>query len=72
MPGQSTTPIIIQLPDGPTSETGVADVLIQAAGVTGLFIVGTILFGITIGALLIGLRRLRSADPDEGVQRLGL
>ena len=69
---QPTTPIIIQLPAGPTPETGVADVLIQAVGVTGAFIVGAILAGVVIGVLLFGFRRLKSAGPDEGVQRLGL
>ena len=72
MPGQPTTPIIIQLPDGPTPESGVADVFLQAVGVTGAFIVGTIVAGLAIGVLLIWFRKLRSVGPDEGVQRLGL
>ena len=59
MRGQPTSPIIIQLPDGPTPETGVAEVLIGALGLTGVFIVGTIIAGIVIGALLFGLRKLR-------------
>ena len=71
MRGQPTSPIIIQLPDGPTPETGVAEVLIGALGLTGVFIVGTIIAGIVIGALLFGLRKLRPEGSDGG-QRLGL
>ena len=38
MASQPTTPIIVQLPDPPTPETTVADVLLQAIGLTGAFI----------------------------------
>lgn len=72
MANQPTTPIIIQLPDPPTPETTVADVLLQAIGLTGAFILAALLAGIVIGGLLFRLRRGRRGDADDGMQRLGL
>ncbi|HJO37202.1 MAG: hypothetical protein QGF21_08580 [Vicinamibacterales bacterium] len=72
MASQPTTPIIVQLPDPPTPETTVADVLLQAIGLTGAFILIAFVAGIVIGGLLFRIRRSRRDAEDDGMQSLGL
>ena len=72
--GQPTTPIIVHIPDSPTRETGVGDVLIQAIGLTGTFILAAIVAGLLIGGLFIWLKKLRPDNPlgGQSSQRLDL
>ena len=72
MLAQPTTPIIVQIPESPTPQTTVADVLLQAVGLTGAFILATIVAGLVIGGAIIRFRRLRSDRGDDGAQQLGL
>ena len=59
---QPTTPIIIQIPDGLTPETTVADVLLQSIGIFGVFVVSALMAGLVIGGIFIWLRHFRSAS----------
>ena len=72
MASQPTTPIIVQLPDPPTPETTVADVLLQAIGLTGAFILIAFVAGHLLGGLLFRIRRSRRDAEDDGMQSLGL
>lgn len=71
---QPTTPIIVRIPEPPTRETNAADVLIQAIGLTGVFVLAAIFAGLLIGGLFIWLKRLRPDNPLGGKssQRLDL
>jgi hypothetical protein len=69
-------PIIAEVIDAPTRETTVADVIIQALGITGVIIIGALLAGLTLAGLFIWMRRARPDNPFNGTGserlRLGL
>ena len=71
---QPITPIIVQLSDAPTRETTVADVLLQAVGLTGAFIITAAVAGLIIGGILIWFKKLRPDNSinGQGSQGLGL
>ena len=69
---QTVTPIIVEFSDSPTAETTVADVLLQALGITGAFIGATLLAGILIGLMLFKLLRNHRVARKAGMQGLGL
>ena len=69
---QAVTPIVVEFTDSLSAETTVADVLLQALGLTGAFIGATLLAGITIGLTLFKLRRIRRVARKAGMQGLGL
>ncbi len=59
---QSTTPIVIEIPDELTPETTPADVLLQSIGITGVFIVSALMAGLVIGGIFIWLKHFRRAN----------
>lgn len=70
------SPIIVKVVEKPAQEVGVAEILIQAIGLTGLLLIGSALLGLLLGGLFIGLRLFRrrhafGADTSDRV-RLGL
>lgn len=69
---QAVTPIVVEFTDSLSAETTVADVLLQALGLTGAFIGATLLAGIMIGLTLFKLRRIRRVARKAGMQGLGL
>jgi hypothetical protein len=62
---QPVTPVV-QLPEGPTTEVGVADVLIGSFGIVGAAIVALLIAGPAVGLLFIAIRRWRERRFDEG------
>jgi len=69
---QPTTPIIIRVPEAPSPETSVPDVLFQAIGVTGAFVVAALLTGIVIGCVLFRFRKKRLGPSRLNMKSLGL
>ena len=69
---QSTTPIIIRVPEAPSQQTSVADVLLQAIGLTGAFALAALLAGIVIGGVLFRFRKKRWGPSRPNMQSLGL
>ena len=69
---QSTTPIIIRVPEAPSQQTSVADVLLQAIGLTGAFALAALLAGIVIGGVLFRFRKKRLGPSRPNMQSLGL
>ena len=69
---QSTTPIIIRVPEAPSQQTSVADVLLQAIGLTGAFALAALLAGIVIGVVLFRFRKKRLSPSRPNMQSLGL
>lgn len=53
--------------EAPVESTTVADVLIGAIGLTGLLIVVAVLAGLTFGAILIGVKKMRERRGTEGL-----
>ena len=69
---QSTTPIIIRVPEAPSQQTSVADVLLQAIGLTGAFALAALLAGIVIGGVLFRFRKKRLGPSRLNMKSLGL
>ena len=72
---QPITPVIVRAIEEPTRETTVADVLIDAIGLTGVFFVLAVVAGLLAGGLLIWFKRLRPDNSFNGQAehtRLGL
>ena len=69
---QPTTPIIVRVPEPPTPQTSVADVLLQAIGLTGAFVVAALVAGLLIGSVLFWLRRHSFNLAKPRMQRLDL
>ena len=67
-------PIVAEVIEAPTRETTVADVVLQALGITGVILVGALIAGLSLAGLFIWMR---SAKPDNrfngtGSERLRL
>ena len=56
---QPLTPTIIKIVPPPTREIGVLDVLVGALGLTGVIVVGSLVSGCVLGAIIIGFKRWR-------------
>ena len=63
---QPITPLIVELTEPATEEITVADVLVGAFSFTGVLIVVTVVLAVLFAGSLIGLRRLRPANPVNG------
>lgn len=50
----------------PTSELSFGHILLQALGITGLVILGSILLGALLGLLFVWLRRYRPSNAFNG------
>ena len=58
---QPFTPTIVQVVPPPTEQVGVVDVLVGSLGLTGLLVLGSIVLGGVLGALIIGYRNWRES-----------
>ncbi|MBI2834629.1 MAG: hypothetical protein HYX76_09425 [Acidobacteria bacterium] len=67
-------PVIVRVIEPPARETGVADIILQAVGLTGLLLIGAAAFGLALGAVFIWIRRTWPANAfnGEAVQQLHL
>ena len=63
---QPITPVIVRVIEQPTPETTVADVLLEAVGLTGVFVLVAILAGLIVGGVLIGLKMFRPDNSFNG------
>jgi hypothetical protein len=52
----SNEPIIVKLIDPPSDISGLADVLLGAIGITGVIVVGALLFGLVLAGALFWIR----------------
>ena len=57
---QSAQPIVVRVIEEPVKSTGVADILVGALGLTGVMLSAALLLGALLGALLIGVKKLRA------------
>jgi hypothetical protein len=53
-------PVMVRVIQPAVEETSVADVLIGSIGLTGVLILVAVLLGALLGAVLIGIKKLRS------------
>lgn len=60
-------PVMVRVIEPPVDSTSVADVLIGAIGLTGVLILVALLLGAALGALLIGVKKLRARYNLESV-----
>jgi hypothetical protein len=51
--------------DAPTKEISVADVLMGSVGITGLFLLGAVVFGVLLGGAFIAFRRWQDRRDDR-------
>lgn len=68
-------PVIVRLVEQPVQESSVADVIIGAIGLTGLLLVTAAVLGLMLGAILIGVKKLRARydfedQPDVNALRV--
>ena len=57
---QPITPTIVKVVPAPAREIGVLDVLIGALGLTGVIVLGSVVLGCVLGAIIIGFKRWRA------------
>jgi hypothetical protein len=62
---QPVNPIVVRVVEEPVETTGVADILIGAIGLTGVMLVSALVLGVLLGAILIGIKRLRARYEPE-------
>jgi hypothetical protein len=60
-------PVIVRVIEPTVETTSVADVLIGAIGLTGVLILVAVLLGAVLGAVLIGIKKLRQRYNLEPV-----
>ena len=56
---QGAKPIVVRVMEKPVQETTVGDVLIGSIGLTGVLLLIALVLGALLGAVLIGIKRLR-------------
>jgi hypothetical protein len=61
---QPLTPVIVKVVSDPTPQVTVVDVLVDALGLTGLILAGSIVLGGVVGLLLIAYSRWKTARSD--------
>jgi hypothetical protein len=64
---QSGQPIVVRVLEEPVKSTGVADILVGALGLTGMMLLAALLLGAFLGAVLIGVKKLRAKYGVEPV-----
>ena len=73
-PAQPMMPVIVKVVEAPTREINVADILLGSIGITGLFLLGAVVFGFVLGSALIWFKRWQAArevgEQDSGVFHL--
>jgi hypothetical protein len=50
---EPVTPVIVKVVGPPTPEVSVADVILDALGLTGVLLIGSALFGLALGGAII-------------------
>jgi hypothetical protein len=72
---QPITPVIVQVVEAPTRETGVVEVLMGAIGLTGVLLLTALVLGLVCGAVFVALRKIqerRGRVHDDRFARLNL
>lgn len=64
---QPTNPIMVHVLEQPVESTTIADVLLGAIGLTGILTLAALLLGAVLGAILIGVKKLRARYNLEPV-----
>jgi hypothetical protein len=64
---QTAQPIVVRVMEEPVKSTGIADILVGALGLTGVMLLAALLLGGVLGAILIGVKRLRARYNLEPV-----
>ena len=64
---QAAQPIVVRVVEPPVESTTIADVLVGALGLTGVLLLAALVLGGILGAILIGLKRLRERYNLEPV-----
>jgi hypothetical protein len=63
-----STPIVVKIVEQ-NEISGLGDVMLDAIGLTGVIILGALLFGTVLACVIIGYRKVRaSLTPDAEVQ----
>jgi hypothetical protein len=62
---QPVTPVIVKVVSDPTPQVTVVDVLVDALGLTGVIVAGSLVLGGVVGLLLIAYTRWRTAHSDH-------
>jgi hypothetical protein len=57
---------MVRVVGAPTQEVGVIDILLSSLGLVGLIVLASVLLGLAVGGLLIGLKRWRPANSVNG------
>ena len=65
---QPITPTIVKVVPAPAREIGVLDVLIGALGLTGVIVLGSVVLGCVLGAIIIGFKRWRAERPYDPLE----
>jgi hypothetical protein len=73
---QPHTPIVVREVPPPSTQTGVADVLVGSLGLAGLLLVGALVTGVVLGLIIVKVKRWRegrrTAEPETEFVRLNL
>jgi hypothetical protein len=64
--GPTSPPIVVRVVEQPTRPLGVADIIVQAIGLTGVLLIGAALLGVVLGAVFIWFRRLKPTNNFNG------
>ena len=64
---QPAQPFVVRVFEEPVKSTGVAVILVGALGRTGVMLLAALLLGAFLGALLIGIKKLRAKYGVEPV-----
>jgi hypothetical protein len=64
-PAQPLTPVIVRVVGQPAREISVADVLLGAVGITGVFLIGAALLGLALGGIFILFRMWQARRQPE-------
>jgi ABC-type dipeptide/oligopeptide/nickel transport system permease component len=57
---QPVTPVIVKIVSAPTPQVSVVDIMVDALGLTGLIVIGSLVVGGVLGVMLIAYARWRS------------
>ncbi len=57
---------MVKVVGAPTKEVSGLDVLVGGLGLIALLLLGAVLLGLIVGAVLIGYKRLRPSNPFNG------
>jgi membrane protein CcdC involved in cytochrome C biogenesis len=68
------SPIIVKIIEPPVRGFGLGDVIINAVGLTGVMVIGAVVLGCVLAAVIIGYRKfqVRRLTDDEAAQTQSL